>query len=1249
MSLEELLRNYSEEDIRKALAQVYKKPWYDNYVASFTQSEGTSIRRQVDAIWDRFQAMIDDKHFRRTAPDESENVECVRGLINPELCDRACGLVVGRVQSGKTRNYIGLALKAFSEGWNTVIILTSNNTSLARQTHVRLKKEFRERAEFHPRELYTFGNDASLLWNTEADWMPDRQYIGLAQKEDDHLARIIRWLDRIKGDPENDLGKMKLLIIDDESDSATPDSQAGSGIQLSETDLESLEEYWQNEIAVRWLKVLRAAVKAIESEREPAEIADEDLRVLVERLQDPDNAAVFTQLRSMLSAANKDGDCFKACCNAAGPYWRFLGFDREVEVRSDNGIVSRITVGSEISRVFNHKFNDKRSMDPSKPLFVAILRALFIVGIDRSKINRMICRIISRQVDQQFAYEFGKAGYIGYTATPAANLINETNEGNPLAADFAFSMEVPNKYFGYEKIFGDNEDSSEPNMNIVEIAGEDDVSIMRDINGFDGDGEFPLDDDLRSTNEGDVVPEWTGMKDALAWLFCAAAVRKLNWDALSDDRKRAEINERSTDGRWTTMLLNIDHRKSIHKELQKKLYGYLSRLSDLKFQEDFLARCERVWQRQTERFSAEDFRNSCGDYFEYAEDFNSLGYPDWVSVRATIKDEIFSRMNLAFKQPNGELDLGVVHVVNINSDVPGRNEPMAFNGPENMIRYASPNEVGDECHIWILCGGNTISRGLTLSGLTVSYFNRAKKSSAIDMLTQMGRWFGYRKGYELLPRVWMHPDFAPECKQMCHIEKKMHDAIRASFELGYSPKSYEHRLELLSYGRPLSGRDNAFSITSVGFSVLGDTFKTVPTDLPRRSRMCSLTGEFLGRIADRRDIVEGAHNYMPGLIRNVYYRNVSAVQVGEYLQDLKAAGVYGTESSGLQIDGLLREIGNNNYEWDVVVNNLRPEDGVPSGLAMAPLNTVYCATRREDKCVVGNGYITFGRMTNSDFRGNYSRIEERYLLAAECKLIKNRLRDPLCPIPPDQTLEAIKRHIAAVERGEEVLSSDLRRFFGTTRRTGDEFSRAVFGQPDLKRHRPILQLTLVRLTKTRTVQCEAGDAPFVVVSFIWPSHATDVYSGGMVRAGEIEIDDYSVINTIKRILDVDDYLHIDELKRRVACNLSIPEDDPVFAKSRFARIMAGGRGFGCLRNPGSGLRKGICYSTQWCGDADEVCGRIEEEVAGLFRQDYTDLDSFIGMLASSRKYMGLLQGRNLDNIEVRRKLWRNWLYERNIW
>jgi len=53
----------------------------------------------------------------------------------------------------------------------------------------------------------------------------------------------------------------------------------------------------------------------------------------------------------------------------------------------------------------------------------------------------------------------------------------------------------------------------------------------------------------------------------------------------------------------------------------------------------------------------------------------------------------------------------------------------------------------------IVIGGTSLSRGYTLEGLSVSYFLR--NTVFYDTLMQMGRWFGYRIGYEDICKIYM--------------------------------------------------------------------------------------------------------------------------------------------------------------------------------------------------------------------------------------------------------------------------------------------------------------------------------------------------------------------------------------------------------------------------------------------------------------------------------------------------------------
>lgn len=76
---------------------------------------------------------------------------------------------------------------------------------------------------------------------------------------------------------------------------------------------------------------------------------------------------------------------------------------------------------------------------------------------------------------------------------------------------------------------------------------------------------------------------------------------------------------------------------------------------------------------------------------------------------------------------------------------------------------------------YIVVGGSILARGLTLEGLAVSYFLRT--SNQYDTLLQMGRWFGYRHGYEDLPRLWMPDGLRFRFRALAAIEAEIRDDI----------------------------------------------------------------------------------------------------------------------------------------------------------------------------------------------------------------------------------------------------------------------------------------------------------------------------------------------------------------------------------------------------------------------------------------------------------------------------------------
>lgn len=92
----------------------------------------------------------------------------------------------------------------------------------------------------------------------------------------------------------------------------------------------------------------------------------------------------------------------------------------------------------------------------------------------------------------------------------------------------------------------------------------------------------------------------------------------------------------------------------------------------------------------------------------------------------------------------------------------------------------------------ILVGGNRLSRGLTLEGLVVSYFVR--ESHFFDTLLQMGRWFGFRRDYADLTRLWTSQTLSGWFRDLARTEEELRREIRLYAALNRSPLDFGPRI-----------------------------------------------------------------------------------------------------------------------------------------------------------------------------------------------------------------------------------------------------------------------------------------------------------------------------------------------------------------------------------------------------------------------------------------------------------------------
>ena len=981
----------------------------------------------------------------RTSPAVTASLDRVNEVLATRggQSVRANGLIVGRVQSGKTRNYIGLMLKAMDEGWNVIFVLTSSNTFLAKQTRDRIVREFGPVGANDPR----FACELNFMTSGQANRVAGAElddgfvYWGVSMKEVHGLESIRKWLDM----PGQPYASMRVLIVDDESDNASPDSNAGGQGVL---DDEAIAE----------------RIDGIRHESRFAPLADwfESLlqREWPEIGANTREAEVFGEINTVLTG------------NGSGPV-KMETIINDGEIRNLLGMeqFSDPPVENLIKDFFGHQGRGEDSPNG----FVLLLRSILDIVRGRSAINAALCRLVGPDPQTgEYAYPFRQCCYLGYTATPYANILNEGPGRTPIYADFIQSLDIPPQYFGAEAIFGTDLDHVPPRMPIVNpITDAENALFLAPLRA----GELTVDEDLAFVSEKK-EKDWASLKEAIAWAFCTAAARRHARQSMTAGAKE------KIDNRWTTMLVNVDHTQPVHATVREAIKRYLdAQLETPESRDAFRDSCQAVWDRQTAQFPAQQFEALFNGDADAPHRYGLFAvYPAWEEIER----------HLDFFLENAARH---VHVVVMNCTEEGSEAKRLYNQDPNEVASKDVMELTDD-HLWIVSGGNTISRGLTLLGLATSYFDRLREGTCVDTITQMGRWFGYRAGYELLPRIWMNAQTVFEMKRIAVLEQRLHASIADNFAQHYSPADPAHYQQISSWGRQLSGR--AFATRSLEASV-GTIAATSEfyRDVAKRRRIAELSRAFLDRCGS--PVVRDPDAY--AYASSPLWERVPREEIQRFLEQLLP--LYPDKSRRI-LRGLLREISANadGGVWDVVIGNPARTQAEAAQTLGVPVG---CATPRATPA--GADAIQFSARLHMAF---YAMIPNVYLNRADVEILaKWRLRifdaldakriqndgtlppyyDAALPGRPDEALQArFNRLIDELRRanGDRPLPEPIHARLGEVaegfrNRSSGEYMANVHRAANHRR--PTLQLLLVRPDGE-----PADDVPYVSVSFYWPDH-----------------------------------------------------------------------------------------------------------------------------------------------------------------
>ena len=153
------------------------------------------------------------KSFRN---DNDDLADCVKRvvdkLVKSNTSDDRPGMLLGKIQSGKTRAFVGIIASAFDHGFDIALVLTKGTKTLSAQTVSRLSADFTEFIEEDELMVMDIMKLPGKLTRSELR----RKIVIVAKKQVKNLERLIKFVDNQIG-----LQKRKVLIVDDEADLAS--------------------------------------------------------------------------------------------------------------------------------------------------------------------------------------------------------------------------------------------------------------------------------------------------------------------------------------------------------------------------------------------------------------------------------------------------------------------------------------------------------------------------------------------------------------------------------------------------------------------------------------------------------------------------------------------------------------------------------------------------------------------------------------------------------------------------------------------------------------------------------------------------------------------------------------------------------------------------------------------------------------------------------------------------------------------
>ena len=385
---------------------------------------------------------------------------------------------------------------------------------------------------------------------------------------------------------------------------------------------------------------------------------------------------------------------------------------------------------------------------------------------------------------------FEKSAYVGYTATPFANIFinhdqNTTGFGADLfPRDFLINLPVPSNHVGPTKVFGlpaaPDEDSEEiQSLPLVRLVA-------------DHEGHIP--NVHRSNWVVDQLPD--SLKRAMRAFILACATRAARGDQ----------------GQHNSMLIHVTRFVNVQGQVAELVR---SELRDLQ---------NRI-------------RYGDGDStVPILDELRTM----WVDDFLPTSQEVL-RLHPELASGCREVSWGDVQSQLVESSQKIQVKVINGAAKDALDYWDQPDGLSA-----MVIGGDKLSRGLTLEGLSVSYYLRA--SRMYDTLLQMGRWFGYRPGYVDLCRLYTTDELREFYSHITMATAELREEFDLMSATGMTPSDFGLRVRSHPAGLVITAANKMRSGIPMTVSYSADISETISFERSANRANYDRLGQFVASL-----------------------------------------------------------------------------------------------------------------------------------------------------------------------------------------------------------------------------------------------------------------------------------------------------------------------------------------------------------------------------------------------------------------